>query len=228
VKRILLTLALATGLGSLPGFVTVASAANKIYVVHGIPNVPVNVWVNGGEVLTGFTFGTIAGPLDLAAGDYNVELKTTDNTAVIYAETLTVPAGDGWNISIAAHFNALGAPDLTPFINANTGIGDGHARLGVRHAAYAPAVDVVVSGDVPKGKGGVLLPGVVSTQGAVLDVPVDDYAIWLRVSRNGGKGNAKPVLKPVNLSAEEGTAYYIFAVGSVADGTFQYLIQVNP
>ena len=228
MKRILLTLAIAIGLGLAPGFAAVASAANKIYVVHGILNVPVNVWVNGGEVLSNFTFGTIAGPLDLPAGDYAIQLKTTDNASVIYSETLTVPAGDDWNISITAHVNAVGAPDLTPFINANTEIAEGQARLGVRHAAFAPAVDVVVSGDVPKGKGGVLLPGVVSTQGAVLDVPVDDYAIWLRVSKNGGKGNAKPVLKPVNLKAEEATAYYIFAVGSVADGTFQYLIQVNP
>lgn len=111
--------------------------------------------------------------------------------------------------------------------NANTGIEAGQSRLGVRHAAHAPAVDVVVSGDVPKGKGGVLLPGAVSGVGAVIDVPVDDYAVWLRVSRDG-KGNARPVLRPVNLKLEEGKAIYVFAVGSVAEGTFQYLVQVNP
>jgi hypothetical protein len=47
------------------------------------------------------------------------------------------------------------------------------------------------------------------------------------VSRDG-TGNAKPVLRPVNLKLEEGQAVYVFAVGSVADGTFQYLVQVNP
>jgi hypothetical protein len=226
MKLFLTTLALAGALASVP---TSASAANKIYVVHGIPGVTVDVYVDGvGLLLNDFTFTTIAGPLDLAAGDYTIRIKDQTGVSEIYAETLTVPAGDNLNISIAAHLNAAGTPDLTAFVNANTEIEPGNARLGVRHAAYAPAVDVVVSGEVPKGKGGVLLPGVVSTQGAVLDVPEDDYAVWLRVSRNGGQGNAKPVLRPVNLKLEEGLAVYVFAVGSVSDGTFQYLVQVNP
>jgi hypothetical protein len=224
VTRFVSALALVIGLLAAPG---TASAENKIYVVHGIPGAVVDVSVNGAPVLDDFTFGTIAGPLALAAGDYAIEIRNAAGTAVIYAETLVIPAGDNLNISIAAHLNAAGTPDLTPFINANTAIEAGQSRLGVRHAAYAPAVDVVVSGDVPKGKGGVLLPGVVSGQGAVIDVPVDDYAVWLRVSRDG-TGNAKPVLRPVNLKLEEGQAVYVFAVGSVADGTFQYLVQVNP
>lgn len=229
MKRLLSIAGLACALAVAPSLAAPAAAQNKIYVVHGIPGVPVNVWVNGAPAgLNNFTFGSIAGPLALGAADYVIELKTTDDSAVIYAETLTVPAGDELNISIAAHLNAAGAPDLTAFVNANSPIASGEARLGVRHAAAAPAVDVVVSGNVPRGRGGVLLPGVISTQGAVLDVPVNDYAIWLRVSRDRGEGNARPVLKPVNLKADDGQAYYIFAVGSAAEGTFQYLVQVNP
>lgn len=224
MTRFVSLLALALGLAAAPA---TATAQNRIYVVHGIPGAVVDVYVNGGLLLDDFTFGTIVGPVALGAGDYAIEIKDATGASVVYAETLTIPAGDNLNISITAHLNAAGTPDLTPFINANTAIDAGQSRLGVRHAAYAPAVDVVVSGDVPKGKGGVLLPGVVSGVGAVIDVPVDDYAVWLRVSRDG-KGNARPVLRPVNLKLEEGQAVYVFAVGSVADGTFQYLVQVNP
>jgi hypothetical protein len=224
VTRFVSIVALALGLAAAPA---TAAAQNKIYVVHGVPGAVVDVHVNGGLLLNDFTFGTIVGPVALGAGDYAIEIKDAAGASVVYAETLTIPAGENLNISITAHLNAAGTPDLTPFINANTGIDAGQSRLGVRHAAYAPAVDVVVSGEVPKGKGGVLLPGVVSGIGAVIDVPVDDYAVWLRVSRDG-TGNAKPVLRPVNLKLEEGQAVYVFAVGSVADGTFQYLVQVNP
>jgi hypothetical protein len=224
VTRFVSIVALALGLAAAPA---TAAAQNKIYVVHGVPGAVVDVHVNGGLLLNDFTFGTIVGPVALGAGDYAIEIKDAAGASVVYAETLTIPAGENLNISITAHLNAAGTPDLTPFINANTGIDAGQSRLGVRHAAYAPAVDVVVSGEVPKGKGGVLLPGVVSGIGAVIDVPVDDYAVWLRVSRDG-KGNARPVLRPVNLKLEEGQAVYVFAVGSVADGTFQYLVQANP
>ena len=88
---------------------------------------------------------------------------------------------------------------------------------------FGAAVDVVV-----RGKDGVVLPGVTSGQGAVLDLAATPHTVWLRVSRNGGPGNARPVLNPVNLELEEGQAVYVFAVGSVSAGTFQYLVQVNP
>ena len=220
MMRFVSALALFIGISAAPG---TALAENRIYVVHGIPGAVVDVYVNGGQVLNDFTFGTIVGPLALGAGDYAIEIKDAEGAALIYAETLTIPAGDNLNISIAAHLNAAGTPDLTPFINANTEIDADQARLGVRHAAYAPAVDVVV-----RGKDGVVLPGVTSGQGAVLDLAATPHTVWLRVSRNGGPGNARPVLNPVNLELEEGQAVYVFAVGSVSAGTFQYLVQVNP
>ncbi len=41
---------------------------------HGIPGTPVNVFVNGKATLKDFKPGTVAGPMELPAGDYQVTI----------------------------------------------------------------------------------------------------------------------------------------------------------
>ena len=42
--------------------------------MHGIPDTPVDVYVNGKKTLDNFKPGTVAGPLDLAEGNYDIAL----------------------------------------------------------------------------------------------------------------------------------------------------------
>jgi hypothetical protein len=52
-----------------------ATAGNAaLSVLHGIPDTPVDVYVNGELTLDDFQPGDLAGPLDLPAGDYEVEV----------------------------------------------------------------------------------------------------------------------------------------------------------
>ena len=62
------TLAVAAGLFG----ATAASAAGtaEVYVVHGIPGLPVDIYVNGALTLDNFQPETVAGPLDLPEGSY--------------------------------------------------------------------------------------------------------------------------------------------------------------
>ena len=68
------------------GVVTAPAGADTsngtVYVVHAIPGVTVDVYVNGKDTLPGFTPGTVAGPLSLPAGSYATvllaELMKTD------------------------------------------------------------------------------------------------------------------------------------------------------
>ena len=66
----------ATGLAV--GLAGPASAASDsmVYVVHGIPGQPVDVYVNGKKTLDTFAPATVAGPLTLPAGTYDVALPT--------------------------------------------------------------------------------------------------------------------------------------------------------
>ncbi|HSP39471.1 MAG TPA: hypothetical protein VLR26_17155, partial [Frankiaceae bacterium] len=52
------------GLAAATGSAAAAtSSSGTVYVVHGVPNTPVDVYVNGKATLTGFKPGTVAGPL---------------------------------------------------------------------------------------------------------------------------------------------------------------------
>ena len=112
--------------------------------MHGIPDTPVNVFVNGKSTLPDFKPGTVAGPLELPAGDYEITVFPASDTAgtgdpVISAKA-TVPADT--NVTLVAHLDADGKPTLTPFVNDTSPIAAGDGRLVVRHTAAAPAVDV--------------------------------------------------------------------------------------
>ena len=50
-------------------------------VLHGVPGLTVDVWVNGQLTLDDFTPGTLAGPLELAAGDYRIAVTAADATS---------------------------------------------------------------------------------------------------------------------------------------------------
>src|ERR1700760_466271 len=63
--------------GSMAASAGPASAAAgdaTVTVVHGIPNTPVDVYANGKKILTGFKFKSVAGPLQLPAGSYKLDV----------------------------------------------------------------------------------------------------------------------------------------------------------
>ena len=64
---------------------TAASAAaaenGTVYVVHGVPGLTVDVYVNGKAALTGFKPGQVAGPLSLAPGSYDVAVRKAGEAA---------------------------------------------------------------------------------------------------------------------------------------------------
>ena len=134
----------------LGGGTAYAADTATVSVVHGIPDTPVNVFVNGKSTLPNFKPGTVAGPLQLPAGTYTVTVFPAANTAgtgtPVISATATLTAGE--NVTLVAHLTAAGKPTLTPFVNDTSPIAAGKARLVVRHTAAAPAVDVRANGSV--------------------------------------------------------------------------------
>ena len=126
-----------------------ATAGNAaLSVLHGIPDTPVDVYVNGELTLDDFQPGDLAGPLDLPAGDYEVALTAPDATdagdPVLGPVTLTLEADT--NYTAVAHLDEAGAPTVTPYVNDTSPTAAGEGRLTVRHDAAAPAVDVLAGG----------------------------------------------------------------------------------
>lgn len=186
-----------------------AQATGTVYVVHGIPATPVDVYVDGARALDDFAPATTAGPLELPAGPHEVSIFAADaadgsGTAVL-AGTADVPAGG--NVSLVAHLTEAGEPALTPFVNDVTAVDAGKARLVVRHTAAAPAVDV-------RAGGAVVVPGLTNPNQAALVVPAGTVSADVVLA-----GTSTVAIGPADLNLAEGTATFVHAIGSAQEQT---------
>ena len=63
---------------TLAGPAQAAESDAQLSVLHGVPGLTVDVWVNGERTLDDFAPGTLAGPLALPAGDYDLAITAAD------------------------------------------------------------------------------------------------------------------------------------------------------
>jgi hypothetical protein len=192
-----------------------AATPAKVSVVHGIPNTPVNVFVNGKSTLQNFKPGTVAGPLDLAAGTYTVTVFPASNTkgtgTPVIKATATVAAGK--NYSLVAHLTTAGKPTLTPYANDVSMVGAGKARLVVRHDAAAPAVDVRANGKVAFAK-------LTNPNEAKADLAAGSIKADVVLA-----GSPTVVIGPATLNLGEGTSTIVYAIGSASGKTLALVTQ---
>ncbi|GAA2005929.1 DUF4397 domain-containing protein [Nakamurella flavida] len=186
-----------------------ASAADTgtVYVVHGIPDTPVDVYVDGALTLDDFQPGTVAGPLALPAGTYDVAITAADaadDSSPVLSGSAEVAAGV--SASLVAHLTAAGEPALTAFVNDTSTIAAGETRLVVRHTAAAPAVDV-------RAGGAVVLAGVTNPQQGELNIPAGTVSADVTLA-----GTSTVAIGPADLTLAEGTATFVHAVGSAEAG----------
>jgi hypothetical protein len=185
-----------------------------VTVVHGVPDLTVDVYVNGDLTLEDFEPGTITDPLTLPAGDYELEVRPADEdpeSDPAISGSATLPAGA--NASIVAHLDAAGEPTLSTFVNDTDEIGAGDARLTVRHTAAAPAVDILADGSA-------LVSGLANPDEATTEVPAGTYEVAV-----APEGTTDPVIGPTDLTLDEGTGYFVYAIGSADDGNLDLLVQ---
>jgi hypothetical protein len=209
------TVALAAGAG-VAAAATPAQAAetSKVSVVHGIPGQAVDVYVNGQKTLDNFQPSTVAGPLDLPAGAYNIVLtKPGDpvSSPILAVNGAQVPGNA--NISLVAHLAADGKPSLTPFVNDTGKVAAGQARLAVRHTAAAPAVDVRAGGKP-------VFPNLVNPKEAKADLPAGTVDADVVLA-----GSTTVVLGPTPVKLGEGTLTVVYAIGSAEGKTLAVVAQ---
>lgn len=198
------------------GLSTSASAQGEgtVTVVHGIPGVTVDVYVNGDLTLEGFAPDTVTDPLTLPAGDYEIDIRAAGEAAdsdPILSGSASLPAGA--NASIAAYLDADGSPTLGVFVNDTSAVQAGQGRLVVRHTAAAPAVDVLANGEVA-------FSNVSSGQEGQADLPAGTISAAVAAT-----GTTDPVLGPVDVPVVEGQVTIVYAVGSLEEGTLGALTQ---
>ena len=159
-----------------------------VTVVHGIPDTPVDVYVDGSKALSDFTFKTVTKPISLPAGAHAVAVRKAGDpasAAPILSANPSLPAGA--NATIVANLTAGGKPTLTPFVNPTSSVPDGMARLVVRHTAAAPAVDILAGGKP-------VITSLTNPNEKMLMVPAGSLSASVAAA-----GTTKPVIGPVPL-----------------------------
>jgi hypothetical protein len=228
------TFTLCFALLALSGFAMAQNTAT-VYVVHGIPGadlgpgfdpaLPVDITVNGACALEGFTFGTIAGPLSLPAGSYDIAIKPA-NTATPCSEanllTATAPVVAGMNYSIVAHLTAAGAPTVSAFVNDLSRTA-GSARVIAHHTAWAPEVDITIARNAStrSPRGSATLTNV--PNGAQAS-PVFQPGNW-QLTIAASADNSVVVVDKAPLQFRPFKAYLVYAVGSLTNNTFELLLK---
>jgi len=195
-----------------------ASAAEgdaSLSVLHAVPGVTVDVYVDGARTLDDFTPGTLAGPLALPPGTYSVAVTAADaadaSAPVIGPVDLTL-AADG-NYTAVAHLDPAGEPTATLFTNDTSTLGAGEGRLTVRHVAAAPAVDVLAGGSA-------VVTDLSNPGEQLLTLPAGTVSASVAAT-----GTTDPVIGPADVTVAEGTNTLVYAWGSLEDDTLDLAVQ---
>lgn len=187
----------------------------EVTVVHGIPGVAVDVYIDGRKALTDFTFGTVTPEIALEPGLYRIAIRPYE--ASPWSKPILAARewlGRGENATIAADLSTTGSPELTVFDNPTRALPMGDARVIVRHLAEAPAVDVYAGTSK-------IVSDLTNPHQAVLTIPA---ASNVPVSVDAA-GTTTTVIGPVTLSFKAGTTTIVYAIGSLAGDTLTAVVQ---
>lgn len=203
------------GLGALAAPAQADNHVALLSVLHAVPDLTVDVWVNDELTLDDFAPGDLAGPLELPAGTYSVAITASDaadaSAPAIGPVDLALEAG--MNYTAAAHLDAAGAPTATLFTNDISTTAAGEGRLTVRHVAAAPAVDVLAGGTA-------VISGLTNPAENVLNLPAGTVSASVAAA-----GTTAPVIGPADVNVAEGVNTIVYAWGSLEAGNLALATQ---
>ena len=195
-----------TALGAAPA--AVAQEVGLVRVVHGLRGLVADIYLDGTLVLPTFQPERSTDPLPVPVGDHLVEIRAAGAAASatpLLTQTVTVPAG--FVGSLVAHLDRDGNPTLTAYPDDLSSVPAGESRVVVRHAAAAEDVTVSLN-QVPA------FDAVTSKAEAARVVAAGPYEV--AVSAVGG---TVPLAAPQDVEYPDGTANFMYLIGSQNDGT---------
>ncbi len=193
------------------------SHESTVSVLHGVPGLTVDVYIDGAEAISDFEPGTLTDPMMLAAGSYDIQVFAdgdTPDSADPAIEAMGVEVPGGANLTLVAHLTESGEPTLSAFANSTEAVAAGDARLTVRHLAAAPAVDV-------RADGAVVVEGLTNPEEAALETAAGTVSADVVLA-----GTEDVAIGPVDLELAEGANTIVTAWGSAEDGSLGLAVQV--
>lgn len=188
----------------------VSDATADVWVVHAVPGVTVDVYLNGGTepAISGFEPGSVEPLVDVDPGTYVVDIVATGEPAPAEGAGLITASA---NVEAGVSYTLVAQPgesgedlQITPFVNNIDELAAGDTRVTARHTAAAPAVDILANG-------GVLFENVSNPAGADADVAADTYTVGIAAT------GSTDALFEADLDLAAGTAYFVHAFGSAEE-----------
>jgi hypothetical protein len=193
-----------------------AEANGSLTIVHAIPNVAVDIYIDGAVVAPNVAFGTTQ-TLELAPATILVEVRGAGAPATdppLLEQTFRIKPNVAK--SFVAYLNADGEPEDDVFYD-NVIQNQQKAQLTVRHLAAAPAVDVYVDGDLT-------FEGLTNPHQAKAFLDAGTYTVQITAAGDP----ATVVLPDTQVTLDARTNTIVSASGDLAAGTFSTVTQVLP
>jgi hypothetical protein len=189
-----------------------------IYAVHAIPDLPVDVYVDGALTIPDFLPGTIAGPLTVPAGSYTVDITAINDPGnPILSADLSVKAGKTY--SAVAYLMEDGTPTLGAFLDPMFKSPKGNSGIVIRHTAAAPAVDVKAR--TKNGTSAFTLRNLENGKQAITGVQAPrSYSASVYAA-----GTDTLVIGPAQLKTTQCNIYFVYAWGSLSAGNLGLIVQ---
>ncbi len=158
-------------------------------ILHGIPDTPVDAYLDGELLIGGFNPGEVAGPLDLPGGSYEVELFAASDDPAATAEersdlaiaSAALPVtGEPGTLVITP--TASGEVQLQSFTDDLSPVAAGEGRLTIRNPGPGVATITVASVDGGAPAEVRLAPG----ESLTTDLPAGDYVVQI-ADENGNE-----------------------------------------
>jgi hypothetical protein len=179
-----------------------------VRVVHGLRGLVADVYLDGTLVLPTFRPERATDPLPIPAGDHLVEIRQAGAAATdepLLTQEVTVPAG--FRGSVVAHLDGDGNAKLTAFADDLSAVPAGQSRVVIRHAAEAGPVTVLLNEEATFRR-------LASDTEAGGLVGAGAYEVAVTPARGG-----QPLAAPEQVQYPDGTANFMYLIGSQADGT---------
>jgi len=196
------------------GIAWAGPATATVTVLHGLPGLTADVYVNGKLTLDGFKPLSSTSPLKLPAGSYDIAIREVGAPADSKpAMEGTVQLKAGTNVSIIAHPDSQGTPSLSVFQNDLAPVKAGMTRLEVRHVAAAPELDVWVDGKRT-------LTEIQTEKAATKVLSAGEHPVLVTESRQ-----TAGLIGPEGVNLKEGTARILYVTGSLDEKTLDLMSQ---
>lgn len=185
-------------------FVIPAGAVEEaeIYIVHGVPDVVVDVELDGEQVGDDVEVTEVAGPFDVDPEGSTLTVLDAGSGETLLEHTITAQAGSVTDVVVHLPADPGGDPMATTFdLDLAAQPTDKGSLLVAHTAAVAPA-DIRVNGEV-------LFSNVANGESLETVVPADTYSVDIVPT-----GEEEPVVfGPVDLPVQGGTFQAVYAVG---------------